>query len=132
MKYMLMMSGTLTEFRTFDTLRPDEVKAHFAFMSRVNQSLIESGEMVEGNGLAAPEQAKVVQVKAGSDVPVVSDGPFAESKEFLAGYWIVDVESAERALAIARHIATAPGRDGAPIGVPVEVRQVMSNPPGDV
>ena len=64
--------------------------------------------------------------------PVVTDGPFAESKEFLAGFWIVDVEHADRAHAIAATISAAPGKGGEPLNMPIEVRQVMSQPPTDL
>ena len=82
-------------------------------------------------GSPAPEQARIV--RAGKDgAPEVTDGPFAEAKEFLAGYWIVDVETPERAYAIAARASAAPGPGGAPLNMPIEVRQVMSAPPVDV
>jgi hypothetical protein len=59
----------------------------------------------------------------------VTDGPFAESKEFLAGYWIVDVETPQRAHAIAARASAAPGPKGAPLNMAIEVRQVMTGPP---
>jgi hypothetical protein len=72
-------------------------------------------------------------VRAGkSGAPEVTDGPFAEAKEFLAGYWIVDVETPERAYAIAGKASAAPGPGGKPINMPIEVREVMSAPPIDV
>jgi hypothetical protein len=131
MKYMLLMQGPRSGYEKFGALPPQDIKAHIDFMKRVNKDLTESGELVDAQGLAGPDQAKVVQIKTGT-TPVVTDGPFPESKEFLAGYWIVDCESPERAIEIAKRIATAPGRGGVPIGVPVEVRQVMSAPPGEV
>jgi hypothetical protein len=71
-------------------------------------------------------------VRAGKNgMPAVTDGPFAEAKEFLAGYWIVDVESPERAYEIAAQGSAAPGTGGAPLNMPIEVRQVMSGPPAD-
>jgi hypothetical protein len=78
--------------------------------------------------LAPPGQARIV--RAGSQgKPDVTDGPFAETKEFLAGYWIVDVESAEQAYAIAARASAAPGPGGKPLNMPIEVREVMSGPP---
>ena len=77
--------------------------------------------------LAMPGEAKLVRAGAGGQP--VTDGPFPESKEFLAGYWIVEVDSAERAYAIAARISAAPGPGGAPLNMGVEVRQVMSAPP---
>ena len=86
--------------------------------------------MVAAEGLAGPEQAKLV--KAGKDGTPVTDGVFPETKEFLAGYWIVDVESPERAYQIAAEASLAPGRDGAPLYLTIEVRQVMSPPPTEM
>ena len=83
--------------------------------------------MVSAEGLADPHQAKVV--RAGKDGAPITDGVFPESKEFLAGYWIVDVESPEQAYAIAARASAAPGPGGAPMNMPIEVRQVMSGPP---
>ena len=68
--------------------------------------------------------------KAGG--PPVTDGVFPESKEFLAGFWIVDVDSAQRAYEIAAKVSSAPGPGGTPLVIPVEVRQVMSAPPVEV
>ena len=67
-----------------------------------------------------------------SGAPEVTDGPFAEAKEFLAGYWIVDVESTDRAYAIAARASAAPGKGGVPLNMPIEVRQVMSVPPPEM
>jgi hypothetical protein len=85
---------------------------------------------VEAQGLTGPELARVV-TSDGRSAPVVTDGPFPESKEFLAGYWIVDVESPERAVEIAAQASAAPGPGGVPIQQPIEVRQVMSVPASD-
>jgi hypothetical protein len=69
-------------------------------------------------------------VRAKKDgTPAVTDGPFAEAKEFLAGFWIVEVDRAERAYEIAAKVSSAPGPGGTPLIIPVEVRQVMSGPP---
>lgn len=70
-------------------------------------------------------------VRAGANGEPVTDGVFPETKEFLAGYWIVDVETPERAYAIAAKASAAPGVGGAPLNMPIEVRQVMSGPPED-
>jgi hypothetical protein len=106
---------------------PDDFQAHIAFMHRFNNELTEAGELVGAEGLAAPGEAKVVRAgKAGS--PVVTDGPFPEAKEFLAGYWIVEVDRPERAYEIAAKASAAPGPGGTPLIIPIEVRQVMSAP----
>jgi hypothetical protein len=89
--------------------------------------LKEAGELVGAEGLAGPDQAR--RVRAGADGKPVTDGVFPESKEFLAGYWIVDVESPERAYAIAAEASAAPGPGGAPLNLAIEVRQVLSAPP---
>jgi len=128
MKFMLMMhtpAGT-GEYQV-NQWKPEELRAHIQFMKDLNKDLREAGELVGGEGLAPPVQARIVRTQGG--VPEVTDGPFAESKEFLAGYWIVDVETAERAYAIAGKASTAPGPGGTPMGIKIEVRQVMSAPP---
>jgi len=109
---------------------PEDIRAHIEFQHVLNQELIDKGELVDAQGLSGPELAKKV-VSDGKSAPVVTDGPFAEGKELLAGYRIVDVESADRAVEIAARISAAPGLGGAPIQLPVEVRQVMSAPPAD-
>ena len=129
MKFMLMMhtpAGT-GEYQ-INQWKPEEFRAHIQFMKDLNQDLREAGELVGAEGLAPPGQARLVHSLAGG-APEVTDGPFAESKEFLAGYWIVDVENAERAYAIAGKASTAPGPGGKPLGIKIEVRQVMSPPP---
>lgn len=129
MKFMLMMHaprGT-GEYQTMQW-KPEDFRAHIQFMKDLNAELREAGELVGAEGLAPPGQARVVRSR-GDGAPEVTDGPFAEFKEFLVGYWIVDVESAERAHAIAGKASAAPGPGGKPLGIPIEVRQVMSAPP---
>jgi hypothetical protein len=110
---------------------PDDLKAHIGFMRDFNTKLTQSGELVGAEGLAAPAEARVV--RAGKNgAPVVTDGPFPEAKEFLAGYWIVEVDRPERAYEIAGAASAAPGPGGAPLNMAIEVRQVMSAPPVDV
>jgi hypothetical protein len=107
---------------------PEDIKAHIQFMKDLNRELTAAGELVGAEGLAMPGEAKVVRAAASSGAPVVTDGPFPEAKEFLAGYWIVDVETPERAYEIAAKASSAPGRDGVPLNMAIEVRQVMSAP----
>ena len=97
-------------------------------MKHLSQGLSEGGELVGAEGLAPPGQARVVRF-SGEGAPEITDGPFAESKELLVGYWVVDVENAERAYAIAAKASTAPGPGGKPLGIKIEVRQIMSAPP---
>jgi hypothetical protein len=126
MKYMLMMHYA-GEGEPIGTWPPEDIKAHIAFMLRFNKELKDSGELVGAEGLAGPEQAKVVRARKGGG-PAITDGPFPEAKEFLAGFWIVDCESPERAVAIAARASAAPGRGGVPLNMAIELRQVMSAP----
>ena len=131
MKYMLMMNGTKANFDSFQTWPEEAIKEHMRFMHRFNQELKDSGNFASAEGLAWPNQAKVVRAQGGGG-PAITDGPFPEAKEFLAGYWIVDVETPEQAYAIAARASAAPGPDGKPLNIPIEVRQVMAGPPADV
>jgi hypothetical protein len=106
---------------------PADIAAHIRFQQVLNGELAERGELVDAQGLAGPEAARFV-VSDGVGAPVVTDGPFPESKELLAGYRLVDVESVGRAIEIAAQASAAPGPDGIPIQQPIEVRQVLSAP----
>ena len=125
MKYMLMMHvpGGTGDYRIRDWA-PEDLKAHMNHMHRLNQELIDTGERVDGQGLTPPAQAKLV--RAGKGGAPVTDGVFPEAKEFLAGYWIVDVDRPERAYEIAAKTSAAPGPGGKPLNMPIEVRLVMS------
>ena len=129
MKFMLMMHAPRGsgEYQ-INEWKPEEFRAHIQFMKDLNKGLREAGELAGAEGLAPPGQARIVRARA-EGAPEVTDGPFAESKEFLVGYWIVDVESAERAYAIAGEASAAPGPGGKPLGIKIEVRQVMGAPP---
>ena len=131
MKYMLMMNAPRgTGDYAVSKWSPDELKAHVAFMHALNKELKGSGELVGAEGLASPGEAKLV--RAGRNGQPATDGVFPETKEYLAGFWIVDVERAERAYEIAAKVSSAPGPGGKPLVIPVEVRQVMSAPPVEV
>lgn len=106
---------------------PEEIQAHIDYQRAVNRELTERGELVDAQALSGPALAKFV-VHGGVGAPVVTDGPFPESKELLAGYRIVDVESPERAIEIAAKVSAAPARGGVPIKQPIEVREVMGAP----
>ncbi len=110
---------------------PQDIMAHIDFQHVLNRELTESGELVDAQGLAGPELAKFVTFD-GVGAPVVTDGPFLESKELLAGYRMVDVESEARAIEIAARTSAAPGPGGVPIQQPIEVRQVMGAPSVDL
>ncbi len=118
MKYMIMMLGdsnTMMEVKSTEWIRD-----MIAFMGKVNEDLTESGELIDSQGLADPGQAKVVSIRDG--LPVATDGPYAEAKESLAGYLLVDVENEARAIEIASRIVAFTEE-------PLEVRQVMDAPP---
>jgi hypothetical protein len=121
MKFLLMMNTPGGPYR-HDTWPAGAFEAHVAYMMKLNRRLGESGELVGVQALTAPDQA--VRVRAGKDGQPVTDGVFPESKEFLAGFWIVEVATAERAYAIAAEASAAPGPDGAPLNMAIEVRQV--------
>jgi hypothetical protein len=110
---------------------PSDIKVHIKFQLVLNEELSKRGELVDAQGLAGPELAKFV-VADGSNPPVITDGPYPESKELLAGYRMVDVESADRAIEIAAEASAAPGPGGIPIRQPIEVREVLSAPDPDV
>lgn len=129
MKYMLMMNTPSGGPYQIASWPPADIQAHIQFMKDFAAKLGASGELVGAEGLAGPDQAKLV--RAGKNGEPITDGVFPESKEFLAGYWIVDVDSAERAYEIAAQASAAPGLGGKPLNMPIEVRQVMSPPPVD-
>ena len=120
MKYLLLMTGTKAGVDTYRAWSQSDVQAHFAFLKRLNTELSESGELVANEPLAGPDQAKVV--RAGKNGAPITDGVFPEAKEFLLGYWIVDVESEQRAIDIASRIVAF-------VKAPIEVRRVMDAPP---
>ncbi len=127
MKYILLMAGTTGGVDTYRAWSRNDIDAHYAVLKSINKELSESGEFVITEGLAAPHEAKVVRGEK-NGIPV-TDGVFPEAKEFLLGYWIVDVVTPERAYAIAARISTAPGPGGVPTNMPIEVRQIMSSVP---
>jgi hypothetical protein len=106
---------------------PEDIRAHIEFQQALNAELAALGELVDAQGLAGPEQAKFV-VSDGIGAPVITDGPYPESKELLAGYRLLDVETTERAIEVAARASAAPGPDGVPIRQPIEVREVLSAP----
>ena len=132
MKFMLMMNAPRGngDWGVADW-SPEDLKAHIGFMKRLNEELRAEGVLVGAEGLAPPGQARVVRASKTGGAPEVTDGPFAEAKEFLVGYWIVHVESAAQAYAIAGRASCAPGQGGKPMSIPIEVREVMSAPAVD-
>jgi hypothetical protein len=129
MKYILMMNtperGAYSNFNW----QKKDFEAHIEYWKSLNTELEKLGELVAVEGLTSPDQAKLV--RAGKNGTPVTDGVFPESKEFLAGYWIVDVESPERAYEIAARASAAPGPGGTALNMAIEVRQVMTRRPDE-
>lgn len=117
MKYMIMMFGEASTM--METKSPEWIEEMIEFMTQIDKDLTASGELVFQQGLADGSTAKTVSFTNGA--PVATDGPFAEAKESLVGYWVVDVESEARVLDLAGQIAAYAGT--------VEVRQAMDEPP---
>ena len=110
--------------------KPEEVTAHLDYYRRLNQALVDSGELVDTTILVGPDRTKVVRGD-GVGAPLVTDGPFPEFKEWLAGFQVVEVADEARALEIAALVSAVPGKDGVPTQQPIHVRQVMDDGPAD-
>jgi|SRR5215813_1370025 len=126
MKYMLLMSFKKEVFDWYSKWPKEVLEKNFAFMRNFNKELEAAGVLVQTAGLAWPDQAKTV--RAAKDGTPITDGIFPESKEFLAGYWIIDVENADEAYKIAARASLAPAPEGTEGTMPIEVRQVMGGP----
>ena len=133
MKFILMM-GMKTDKESMSKLimtwPKEDIQAHIGFMIGLNKELREAGELISAEGLAFPNEAKLV--RASKDGTPITDGVFPESKEFLIGYWIIDVENPQRAYQVAARASAAPGPSGTPLNMPIEVRQIMSGPPEEL
>jgi hypothetical protein len=126
MKYILLMAGTKAGVESYLAWSQKDRDAHMAVLQRIATELTSSGEFVTTQRLARPQEANVVRGEKGG-LPV-TDGVFPESKEFLLGYWIVEVPTPERAYAIAGRISAAPGPGAIPTNMPIEVRGFASYP----
>ena len=130
MKYMLIMNSPRDGYTQYMNWPKQVLEANTAFMIAFSEKLKAAGELVGAEGLASPLRAK--RVRAGKNGIPITDGVFPESKEYLAGYWIVDVDSPDRAYALAAEASTAPGdtiktADGTTIDhLWIEVREIMS------
>lgn len=126
MKYLMMMNGTVAQWKSegIGSWPPQEMQAHIHFLQQFNKELRASGELLGVEALTSPDTTRIVRAKQGG-APTISDGPFSESKEFLAGFWMIDVASEERAYELAARASAAPGRGGKPLNMPIELRQVM-------
>src|SRR3954454_13796587 len=130
MRYMLLQAYGGVELEgcvPMTEWAPEDVKAHIEFQHTLNTALLDSGELVDAQGLAGPDQAKFV-ISDGVGAARIIDGAYPESKELLAGYRLVDVDSLDRALEIAALSSAAPGPGGVPIQQAIEVRQVLGAP----
>lgn len=131
MKYMIILAGSHQHYEAMAgrgsaeaaVWSEDELNAMFGFMNELNDDLRARGEWVDGQGLADPALTRRVELKDGE--PIITDGPYPESKEVLAGFWLVDVESIDRATEIAAYVLTCPGPGGGPSGDVIDIRQVQ-------
>ncbi|HEV2132906.1 MAG TPA: YciI family protein [Terracidiphilus sp.] len=124
MKYILLMNGKKSDFDGYARWSKEDLQANVAFMRGYSKELTDAGVFVASEGLGWPNEARLV--RAGSNGEPITDGVFPESKEFLAGYWIIDVETPEQAYAMAARLSQAPGPAGKTGEMPVEVRRVLS------
>jgi len=132
MRYLLIVNfeGGVVD-TPMEEWKPEEISAHLDYYKALHKELVSSGELVDSQVLAGPNLAKIV-TSDGLNAPVVTDGPFQEFKEWLAGYQIVEVDSEARAIEIAAKISAVPGPGGAATQQPIQVRQVMDKAPSDV
>jgi hypothetical protein len=124
MRYILLMNANRSDWEEYARWSKEDLQRNVAFMRSFGKELKDAGVFVATEGLGWPNEARIV--RAGKDGEPITDGVFPESKEFLAGYWIVDVENPEQAYKIAARASAAPGPGGTPGSMPIEVRQVLS------
>lgn len=129
MKFMLHMNVPKGPYQ-MQGWSQDDIKRMVGFMNDLNRDLKAAGQLVMAEGLVSPDQARLVTAK-GDGSPSVTDGPFAESKEFIAGFWIVDVRNEDEAYQIAARVSACPGPGGTPLNMPIEVRAAGGPPPTD-
>ncbi|MBX9394107.1 YciI family protein [Streptomyces sp. TRM72054] len=137
MKYLVMVQGTQADYEAMrgnasehsPAWSEQDVQAMYAYMSAINDDLAETGELVDGQGLAEPARTRLVGLDADGK-PVITDGPYSETKELLAGYWVLDCASLERVTEIAERVARCPQPAGAP-EYPVVIRPIMEGA-GDI
>ena len=132
MKYLILTYGAQRDYDEMSgkptdrpAWEPAEFAAMGAFMEALNQELIDSGELVETRGLAEPLHTRRVAPDLATGLPVVTDGPYAETQEVLAGYWIVDVDGFDRATEIAARLNACPAPAHVRAGAYADVRPLM-------
>lgn len=126
MKFMVQMNVKKGPYQ-MEGWSPEDVKRMVGFMNEVNAGLKASGQLVVAEGLVSPDEARLVKAN-GDGSPSVTDGPFAESKEFIAGFWIIEVKDADEAYRFAARVSLCPGPGGKPLHMPLEVRAVGQAP----
>jgi hypothetical protein len=126
MKYLIMMTQSPDDPPQEWT--PEDVQASWAHMQQIHQEMTEAGELLAAEKLAGPGATKIVS-SDGVGAPVVTDGVYPEAKELMAGFWMVDVDSEQRAIEIAARTSAAPGPGGGPTRKPIVVRPIMDAPP---
>jgi hypothetical protein len=126
MKFMVQMNVGGGGYR-MEGWAPDDIKRMVNYMHDLNRELKAAGQFVVAEGLAPPDQARLVTAKPDGGLSV-TDGPFAESKEFIAGFWIINAKDADEAYKFAARVSSCPGPGGKPLNFPVEVRQVGEAP----
>ena len=129
MKFMVQMNVKKGPYQ-MEGWSQEDVKRMVGFMNDLNKDLRSAGQWVTGEGLVSPDQARLVTAN-GDGRPSVTDGPFAESKEFIAGFWIINVKDADEAYKFAARVSSCPGPGGKALNFPVEVRQVGEAPKTD-
>lgn len=130
MKYMILLYGSQQDYDAMagksadlPALSQEDFAPMHAFMQSFNEKLVESGELVDAQGLSAPVHARRLQLQNG--VPVVTDGPYPETQEVIAGYTIVECESFDRATAIAARLTNCPSPGDMWADSYVDVRPLM-------
>ena len=129
MKFMVQMNVKKGPYQ-MEGWSPEDVKRMVGFMHQLNAETKAAGKLVIAEGLVSPEEARMVTAKP-DGTPSVTDGPFTETKEFIAGFWIVEVKDADEAYRFAARVSACPGPGGKPLNMPVEVRAVGGPPPTD-
>ncbi|AHI00559.1 YciI family protein [Kutzneria viridogrisea] len=127
MKYMLMIHANVEAMSEGLGWELADIRAMVNYMHQLNKELADSGELLDAQGLGNPEQSKKVQARPDGE-PVITDGPFPEAKEVLAGYWLVDVADERRVVEIATRISVTPGPGGAPVNQPVQIHPIGEAP----
>jgi hypothetical protein len=134
MKYMILTYGSQQDYEALTgqsssgrAWTEEDWKALAGFMNAFNEELADSGELVDTRGLSTPVHTRRVRLEGGT--PVVTDGPYAESEEVLAGYWVVDCESFDRATEIAARLTACPGPEENRARAYVDVRPIDEHQP---